>query len=322
MRVVDSLAALTGKEKTGGSVVALGYFDGIHVGHRAVLDYAVEQASRRNCLPAVFTFRNQEQESSPRFKGGAPILMTQEQKLEVFAQLGLQFCLCPSFEEVMDMEPELFFGSVLLHGLGAVELCCGQDFRFGKGARGDVAMLETLCHEHRIHLHILPKVTLEGMPVSSTKIRELIAQGDVDQAAKWMGRPFLLDSVVVKGNQLGRTIGSPTINQTFPPRYMVPKYGVYATEVTVDGKRYGGMTNVGVKPTVGPLGSDVPLCETYILDYKGDLYGKTVRVAFLRFLRPERKFASLEELKSQITKDIFQASQMMHVEYKERPEGR
>ena len=301
MRVFDALEKMSGGEYPG-SVVALVFFDGVNAGHRALLCRSVQEARRQGLTPGVFTFRTGSRR--PASKREAAALLTEEQKWDIFDTLGLEFCLCPPFEEVAALQPQDFFTSVLLDKMGAKGLCCGRDYRFGQGAVGNVALLRELCEAQGIGLTVVEEVVQGETPVRSTRIRELLLAGEAEQAARLMGRPLMLDTPVIKGNQLGRTIGSPTINQEFPPGFLIPRYGVYATLVQVDGKSYAGVTNVGVKPTVG---SPMPLSETYILDFSGDLYGQRIRVYFLQFLRPEQKFASIDALKEKIQENAATA---------------
>lgn len=307
MRILDSLGSLTEGEYSG-SIVALGFFDGVHAGHRAVLCRAVQEAGERGLTPGVFTFRTGAGAPRPQSKQDAAALLTEEQKWDIFDSLGLSFCLCPPFESFSFLSPQEFFQSVLVEKMGAKGLCCGKDYRFGCGAVGDVTLLKRLCETQGVTLTVVDEVLQGQDPVRSTRIRELLLAGEAEQAARLMGRPLMLDTPVIKGNQLGRTIGSPTINQEFPPGFLIPRYGVYATLVQVNGKSYAGVTNVGVKPTVG---SPVPLSETYILDFSGDLYGQRIRVYFLQFLRPEQKFPSIDALKEKIQENAVTAKEIV-----------
>ena len=189
---------------------------------------------------------------------------------------------------------------MLIEKMGAKELSCGYDFTFGKKGAGTTQQLREIAQKHGVKLNVCDPINLDGEPVSSTRIRQAILEGKMDQASRMLGRRFCIRLKVDHGNQIGRLMDFPTINQVFPRYHIVPKYGVYSTVVNIDGKLYGGVTNVGVKPTVG---SDGPLAETYIMDFSGDLYGKIVEVYFFRFVRPEQKFSSIDQLKAQIAAD-------------------
>ena len=296
MQVIRSTEAI--KEYFAGqkTAVALGAFDGLHIGHRAVIQYAVQSGF----LPVVFTFRD-----NPMEVLGGPVryLTTVEERLHILESWGVQAVVMPEFSEVAGWPAERFM-QMLFEDLGAQVLSCGDDFRFGRGAEGRVDTLRQACAVHGAVLHVTRSVLWQGETVSATRIRDALEKGDAKAAATMLGRPFGFEFEVVHGNHLGRTIGIPTINQHFPAQFVLPRFGVYATAVHVGGKVYGGVTNVGVKPTVG---SDRALAETWIQDFSGDLYGSTLRLEFLEFLRDERKFPSLEALREAILEDAAAA---------------
>lgn len=277
--------------------VALGCFDGIHLGHAGVLRCAL-QGKEKGLLPAVFTFTMGA--GAKASVKNAPEIMTMEQKSHQLEKMGFGAFYSIDFASVRSMEPEQFVSEVLKKQLRAKRVCCGFNYRFGKHGRGDTAMLSALCAKLGIETCVIPAILDAGAPVSSTRIRRAIAQGDMPTASRLLGRPFLIDFPVVRGNQIGRVLGTPTINQPFPPNFILPRFGVYASAIVLNKKEYHGVTNVGVKPTVG---SAVPLAETWISAYEGDLYDKQVPVYLLEFLRDEKKFASLEQLKQQILQD-------------------
>lgn len=277
------------------SSVALGLFDGIHIGHQAVLRRALENPE---LVPCVFTFTILE--DVPGIKKNYSALLTEQKKWSVLEDMGFQVAVCPAYESFKELSPKEFVEEMLIRRLNAKEITCGYDFTFGKGAGGKAEDLIHFAAPYGVKVNLVEPVLLDGEPVSSTRIREAIQQGRMEQASRMLGRRFSIDYEVEHGNQIGRIIQFPTINQVFPERHIVPKYGVYATVVRVGSQLYGGVTNVGVKPTVGSSG---PLAETYIMDFDGDLYGRRVEVFFFRFVRSETKFASIEELKAQITKD-------------------
>ena len=270
---------------------ALGSFDGLHLGHRQVIGNTLSAPGLR---PAVITF--QQNPSVSLQKKPVPLLTTNEQKLALLEEMGVEVVYLLPFDRIRDMEPEDFV-EALYRVCRVRALSCGFNFRFGKNGRGDAGLLKELCREKGIGLSVTPPVSVAGETVSSTRIRACLEQGDVQQAGQLLGRPFGYDFEVTHGRKLGRTWGTPTINQPFPAGYVLPRFGVYASLVEVEGQKYYGVTNIGVKPTVG---SDCALSETWIPEFSGDLYGKKVPVELLDFIRPERKFDSLEQLKNEI----------------------
>lgn len=277
--------------------MALGNFDGVHIGHLKVIEAAVKT---RGLSPAALTF---QQNPHP-----VPSIVTREDKEKIMRQSGVQLLVSLPFREVRDMPAEDFFRQVLLEKCRVRKLCCGSDFRFGQGARGDYALLKNLCQETGVELENVPFVTLDGQRVSSTRIRQALQTGNVTLANRMLGRPFGFELEVIHGNHIGRGLGTPTINQALPEGFILPRFGVYASVAEVDGVDYYGVTNIGVKPTVG---SDQVLSETWMPEFRGDLYGKRVRLSVYEFIRPERKFASLEEMKIVIVKDAGQAKDII-----------
>ena len=287
---------------------ALGSFDGLHLGHRQVIGNTLSAPGLR---PAVITFQ-----LNPSFslqKKPVPLLTTNEQKLALLEEMGVEVVYLLPFDRIRDMEPEDFV-EALYRVCRIRALSCGFNFRFGKNGRGDAGLLKELCREKGIELSVTPPVSVAGETVSSTRIRACLEQGDVQQAGQLLGRPFGYDLEVTHGRQLGRTWGSPTINQPFPAGYVLPRFGVYASLVEVEGQKYYGVTNIGVKPTVG---SDCALSETWIPEFSGDLYGKKVPVELLDFIRPERKFDSLDQLKNEILENGVLARKIAEREWKD-----
>lgn len=293
---------------TGELAAALGSFDGLHLGHRQVIGNTL---SSHGLFPAVVTF--QQNPSASLKEKPVPLLTTNKQKLDLLEEIGVDTVYLLSFDQIRDMEPEDFVDA-LYQVCRVRKLCCGFNFRFGKNGRGDAELLKTLCREKGIELCVVPPVAIGGEPVSSTRIRACLEQGDVQQAGQLLGRPFGYDFEVTHGRQLGRTWGTPTINQPFPAGYVLPRFGVYASLVEVDSKKYYGVTNIGVKPTVG---SDCALSETWIPEFSGDLYGKKVPVELLDFIRSEKKFDSLDELKNEILENGVLARKIAEREWKE-----
>lgn len=287
---------------------ALGSFDGLHLGHRQVIGNTLSAPGLR---PAVITF--QQNPSFSLQKKPVPLLTTNEQKLALLEKMGVEVVYLLPFDRIRDMEPEDFV-EALYRVCRIRALSCGFNFRFGKNGRGDAGLLKELCREKGIELSVTPPVSVAGETVSSTRIRACLEQGDVQQAGQLLGRPFGYDFEVTHGRQLGRTWGTPTINQPFPAGYVLPRFGVYASLVEVEGQKYYGVTNIGVKPTVG---SDCALSETWIPEFSGNLYGKKVPVELLDFIRPERKFDSLDQLKNEILENGVLARKIAEREWKD-----
>lgn len=277
--------------------VALGAFDGLHAGHIRVIRQVL---GHKTLVPAVFTFGE-----NPH---GGSLLATPAEKEKLLHSAGVELLFVADFSAVKDLPPRAFFLEVLVSRCRAKLLCCGEDFRFGKDAAGDTALLRTLCREHGIALRVMPPLMLDGQKVSSTRIRRAIEQGDIKSANRMLGRPFSFSLEVIHGNHIGHGLGTPTINQALPQGFILPRFGVYASYARIGGKHYYyGVTNIGVKPTVG---SDYVLSETWMPEFSGDLYGKHVRLYLLDFIRPERKFDSLQEMKAEIFYNAQQAKEI------------
>lgn len=286
------------------TAVALGLFDGVHLGHRAVIDAALAQ--RENGLTAtVFTF---EPECVLRKSGGSSgyIYTRTEKEILLREQIGVDDIVSPPFEQLCSLSGEEFTREVLSGQLNAAYVCCGDDFRFGRNAACGARELTDYGRRYGFAVEVVSPVEYGGSAVSSSRIRELLQSGDISAANELLGFGYFINAAVTDGNHIGRTIDFPTINQEFAEGQLVPRYGVYSTYTNVGGRVLPSVTNVGVKPTVG--GVDRPLAETHIIGYSGDLYGKTVDVSFRSFIRPEKRFGSLDELKAQITADIINCS--------------
>lgn len=286
------------------TAVALGLFDGVHLGHRAVIDAALAQ--RENGLTAtVFTF---EPECVLRKSGGSSgyIYTRTEKEILLREQIGVGDIVSPLFEQLCSLSGEKFTRGVLSGQLNAAYVCCGDDFRFGRNAACGARELTDYGRRYGFAVEVVSPVEYGGSAVSSSRIRELLQSGDITAANELLGSAYFINATVTDGNHIGRTIDFPTINQEFAEGQLVPRYGVYSTHANVGGRVLPSVTNVGVKPTVG--GVDRPLAETHIIGYSGDLYGKNVDVCFSGFIRPERKFGSLDELKAQIAADIIKCS--------------
>lgn len=278
---------------TADRAVALGLFDGVHLGHRRVISSAVGHDGLK---AAVFSF----DDTAYTLKKDAYHLCGDAQRERLLSLLGVDEWLKADFEQYRELSPEAFVKDVLVAQLHASVVCCGFNFHFGKYGAGDVDLLRTLCDKHSITLLVAEELTDGDNTVSSDRIRRLIEQGEIEEATRLLGHPFELDLPVSRGQQLGRTIGSPTVNQILHCRLVTPRFGVYTSTVVIDGVTHYGVTNIGVRPTVGSV---VPLAETWIEDFDGDLYDRQLRVTLTHFLREERRFDSVDALKEQITRD-------------------
>lgn len=288
------------------TAVAVGFFDGVHRGHQAVIDAALAyQAKGFEACVFSFSIGNN---NSPNKKKGARLLQSPSLKSKTVEALGADWLLVPDFSQLMGMAPEQFALEILVRGLNAKVVCCGYDYHFGKGASAGAKELAALLNPHGVAVQQIGAVMDSGAPVSSTRIREALSAGDVETAGRLLGRPFAIDFPVVSGKKLGRRLGFPTANQTIDEPYVQPRFGVYATRVLIDDIAHAAVTNVGVKPTVG---SDSVGAESYILDWSGDLYGKQIETQFLSFLRPEQNFGSLEELQNAIAQDASRARSLV-----------
>lgn len=294
MKIWEDIGQVHPAEPT---AVALGAFDGLHRGHKKVIEAAQLSGSGAS---AVFTFTE-----NPH---GGGLLLQPEEKERLLADWGIRHLFRIPFASVRQMEPEEFLKEILLKRCRAAALSCGEDFRFGRGAGGDVQLLRSFGEKHGMKTFVLPEIDDGGGRVSSTRIRTAVEEGDIRLANRLLGRRFGYAMPVIKGNQIGRTLGTPTINQLMPPGFVIPRFAIYASWVEVNGRRYEGVTNIGVKPTVG---SDTVLSETWIRDFSGDLYGQSVRVELVDFIRPEVKFDTLEELRQAILDDAEKAQALL-----------
>lgn len=285
--------------------VAIGCFDGIHLAHKSILEMVIA-GKQEGLKPAVFTFDINEDCCGKNM----PRLMTTEAKLRMFEEMGIEVVFLLQFSQVKNITAENFVEDVLKNYCGAKKVCCGYNFRFGKGGLGDIALLRSLCEERNMETVVCEELDFQDFPVSSTRIRRLIQEGNITEANLLLGRPFSFMFPVIHGRKLGRLIGVPTINQALPDEFILPKKGVYSSETVVDGVKYCSVTNIGLKPTVG--GETKPSAETWIQNFSGDLYGKSVQVSLHHYLREERKFESLEALREQILQDKKIAEQLYY----------
>ena len=278
--------------------VALGFFDGVHLGHQDVIKTAINHSDEL-VKSAVLTFS--ESPSATLGKAKKPMLNTNEEKFTLFERLGVDLVYCIDFEEIRHLSAEDFIKIVLCDTLNAKFASVGFNYHFGQGGTATAEDLIAMCKKHSIESAMCVPVNYKGEAVSSTRIRECIMNGKIEDANAMLGYDFAISGAITSGNQIGTKISSPTINQPLNPALIKPKFGVYASKVTVAGRTYIGATNIGVHPTVGEC---TPVCETHLLDFSGgDLYSLDATTRLVHFIRPEQKFSSLLELQSQIEKD-------------------
>ncbi len=282
-------------------VIALGFFDGVHTAHGALLRRVKEVAAERNAVPAAFTF---DCHPSARLSGrSVPLLTSVEDRAFLMqSQYGMEEILVASFDEMVQMNWADFISHYLAGEQSAVHVVCGNDFRFGWKGEGNPERLKSKCAELGIGCDVIGAIELDGIRVSSTYIRTLIESGDMERAAEFLGHPHILSDIVTPGKRLGRTLGFPTVNLHFQPGVIVPAYGVYAAKVYLeDGSEQIAAVNVGVRPTVEAVSE--PNVEAFLLDFDGDLYGQRVRVEFYHRIRGERKFPNVETLTQEVLRN-------------------
>jgi riboflavin kinase/FMN adenylyltransferase len=283
-----------------GTILTLGVFDGLHLGHQKIMQKVVERAAATRSVPTAITF-----DPHPRAvlypQNSPPLLQTLDQRLANFEVLGIEQTIVIGFnKDFAAQDAEVFLRDIVHERLQAKEVFLGKGFAFGVNRGGNIELLRRLSAELGFFADEVPEVTLRGQRISSSKIRELLACGKVNLARRMLGRPYGVEGQIVRGDQRGRTIGFPTAN-LHPQNRVIPQYGVYATANLIDGKWRRSITNVGVRPTFD--GDKAPSIESYIFDFDGDLYGDVLRVRFLHRIRDERKFSGIDELKNQIQKD-------------------
>lgn len=283
------------KERT---IYALGFFDGVHLGHQALLQSCVSLAETAGCRAGAVTFVSHPE---TLVAGKAPKLInTVDDRKKLLQRFGAQTVVeLPFNKDLMTMHWRDFI-RLLRSEYGAAGFVCGSDFHFGHKGEGTAGLLQEYCAAGGMPCAVVPQQVLEGVRISSTHIRELLEAGETEQAVRFLGHPHILTGTVVAGRKLGRTLGIPTANLELPEELVVPKFGVYACKALFDGREYLAVTNIGTRPTVG--GHHVTV-EPWILDFEGDLYGKEISLAIYGFLRPEQKFASLEQLQAEIRKN-------------------
>ena len=298
MRFIDLKTRVEATFISSPTVLCIGDFDGVHLGHRQLVASVLQQINtlkneHPNVVSGAWFF------DSNTYKAAREIY-TIEEKLNVFASLGLDYAIIADFDEMKSLSPESFVYDVLQSKCNCIHAVCGENFRFGSKAAGNSNALKNMMNGNAT---VVPLLSVDGDKIiSSTYIRELLTQGNIKKANSLLGENYTVYETVIHGKALGRTLGIPTINQNVQGKQFILKNGIYSTICTVEGKKYFGVTNVGFRPTVEDNGHKN--METYIIDYEGDCYDKMVKVEFVHRVRDEMKFDSLDALKTQIQKDI------------------
>lgn len=285
-------------------VIALGFFDGVHTGHGALLRRVKEKADELGAIPTAFTF---DVHPASRITGAVtPLINSPADRADLMRRLyGVRDIIVAHFDSMMRMYWEDFITEYLVKEQGAVYIVAGHDFHFGYKGEGNPQVLAEKCAQLGIGCDIIPKIEKDGITISSTYIRTLIAQGEMERANQFLGHPHVLTDRVHHGKKLGSTLGFPTVNLHFPSDVLVPAYGVYATRVWFEnGESRPAVTNIGMRPTVNDGGA--VNVEGYILDFRGDLYGQAIRMEFFHCLRGERKFPSLDALREEVMRNAQQ----------------
>lgn len=293
------------QDKSKPCALALGYFDGVHIGHQSVINACLENAKQNNIKSAVFTFTDNEKLSK---KSQRSELYTRENSVNRLINLGIDFIVMPDFKDICSLSPSEFV-RILCENFSVKAFFCGVDYRFGKNASGDVNVLKNEAKKYGAKVFAIEKNVVDGIEVSSTAVINAVTEGDMQLAKKLLGRAYSIEGEVVGGKHIGKKRLYPTINLEFLSDSVVPKRAVYVSYVKIDSEKHLAVTNVGVCPTVDG-GVERAVCESYIIDKELELYGKKVEIEFVDFIREEIKFESLDALKNQIKADILSAKKI------------
>lgn len=294
--------------------VALGNFDGVHLGHQAIIRKTVANAKQYGYKSVLFTFTNHPRNFIHQ-NNHVKNIISWEDKIEILETLGLDYLVALPFDKFFNhMKPEVFVKDILVDRLHMKEAHCGFHYRFGHKSKGSTELLIKMGMAYNFAIHILEAFKINEELVSSTKIRNLISEGDLEKLPEYLGKYYTVKGIVVHGNKIGKHINFPTCNTEIDPTMIIPPDGIYVTKTTCNGVTYKSVTNIGKKPTIGSFKRNI---ETYILDFNQDIYGQEVLVQFLKKIRDELKFHSLEALSAQIALDVAYAK-----EYHEKFNGK
>ncbi len=290
-------------DKKGDTAIAIGKFDGIHLGHKKLFE-EVFAFKKQGMKTLIFTFASSVMEYLTGVK--APMLTTNKERQEICASLGFDYLVeYPVKPETMNVAPDAFLRDVLCKALGAKAIVSGADLSFGAGGRGDFRLLSDMQSELGYTAVMVEKLTMDGREISSTAVREFVEAGNMEKAESFLGHPYSVYGRVVHGRQLGRRIEMPTININPEENKILPPFGVYESYICLGSTRYAGITNIGIKPTVSDK-SKITV-ETHIFDFDDDLYGENLKIELLHFERPEKRFENVESLKKQMLSDKIKA---------------
>lgn len=299
MKIFDGIDKV--KKKLPYPVLTIGNFDGMHLGHQAIFRMLKERAKKKNGTSVVFTFVPHPlsviaPERAPK------LLTTYKEKISLIKNFGIDAIICANFtKNFSNISAEDFVRKILCEGIGVKEIYIGSNYLFGKGRKGSPELLKSMGKECGFTVKVVDEININGKDLSSSKIRRLVAHGKVDEVSDFLGRHYSVEGIVVEGAKRGKSLlNTPTAN-LLTANELLPKDGVYAVTVEIDGRTYSGATNIGYNPTFGEKKFSF---ETHVLDFKGKLLGKTLKVTFYKRIRDEMKFAGVEELKAQLKKDI------------------
>lgn len=292
------------KESKSKSCIALGFFDGLHLGHVKVIKEMVNCANEKDLVPCLLTFK-----SAPKYvldissDKTQKYILQENEKIRILKDLGVQKLYIIDFKSVSNLSADDFIEKVLINKFNVKHIFCGFNYHFGKGGKNTAENLSEKCKKYGVKVHIIEPQTCNGEIVSSSLIKKFLSVGKIEEVNLFLGREYSYNLPVVYGEKIGSRVGFPTINQKFPENFLVPKFGVYKSKVTINRESFNSLTNIGVAPTL--KNEPFPLSETFILDFQNEkLYNKNVKVSLLKFLRVEKKFNSLEELNKAIKLDI------------------
>ena len=282
------------------TAVAIGYFDAVHLGHRLVLETAVKYAREMELFPAVLTFDMRSRRASGK---GRKDLISARTKKKQIASLGIEYYISPKFEDICDMTGKEFVENILSRKcLNAAVVVCGKDFRFGKGRECGVKELTKFCGPYGIQVFAMDPVTVDGEAVSTTRIKTELEKGNIQTVNRLLGYTYCIEGTVIHGNHVAKDLGFPTANVLFPEECVLPQKGVYISDTHIDELEFRGITNIGTRPTL--TDDEQSVVETYLIDFDEDIYGYEISVELLKFVRPEQKFDSVDDLVEKVNQNI------------------